>query len=306
MKINRILFLLPFLVLCSCRSAEGEGRVVKKGDKIVVIPAEYTEPFRNPMMGLRDVFSVGLDPVPADYPLPFGSMYKEYIPWDRIERTESDGVEQVIAYCNHRWEGIEEKNIKVIPRVYVHWLGTPAVKDPDSLDGVRFPADLQWGMKEGDPYPMQGGYFDPSFKDRVRKLVAKLGEAWDNDPRVAYVEMGIIGQWGEHHSPMLSPYWKPHDAPYHTDNVTWIPGMSEVLGDAFKAAFKNKKVMGLFSATISQEVMTVSWMYQRDEVEITDDLGDYLLKAGKVTKEEYDERQAQARELLAAGRSGSV
>jgi len=27
--------------------------------------------------------------------------------------------------------------------------------------------------------------------------------------------------------------------------------------------------MGLFSATISQEVMTVSWMYQRDEVEIT-------------------------------------
>lgn len=32
---------------------------------------------------------------------------------------------------------------------------------------------------------------------------------------------------------------------------------------------KNKKHMGLFSATISQEVMTVSWMYQRDEVEIT-------------------------------------
>ena len=32
---------------------------------------------------------------------------------------------------------------------------------------------------------------------------------------------------------------------------------------------KNRSNMGLFSATISQEVMTVSWMYQRDEVEIT-------------------------------------
>ena len=32
---------------------------------------------------------------------------------------------------------------------------------------------------------------------------------------------------------------------------------------------KNRKNMGLFSATISQEVMTVQWMYQRDEVEIT-------------------------------------
>ncbi len=32
---------------------------------------------------------------------------------------------------------------------------------------------------------------------------------------------------------------------------------------------RNRKNLGLFSATISQEVMTVSWMYQRDEVEIT-------------------------------------
>ncbi len=32
---------------------------------------------------------------------------------------------------------------------------------------------------------------------------------------------------------------------------------------------KKRTNMGLFSATISQEVMTVSWMYQRDEVEIT-------------------------------------
>ena len=32
---------------------------------------------------------------------------------------------------------------------------------------------------------------------------------------------------------------------------------------------KNRRNLGLFSATLSQEVMTVSWMYQRDEVEIT-------------------------------------
>ena len=32
---------------------------------------------------------------------------------------------------------------------------------------------------------------------------------------------------------------------------------------------KNRRNLGLFSATISQEVMTVSWMYQRDEIEIT-------------------------------------
>ena len=35
-----------------------------------------------------------------------------------------------------------------------------------------------------------------------------------------------------------------------------------------------------------------------DEVDITDDFGDYLLKAGRVTKEEYDRKQAEARGLL--------
>ena len=35
-----------------------------------------------------------------------------------------------------------------------------------------------------------------------------------------------------------------------------------------------------------------------DEVDITDDFGDYLLKAGRVSKEEYDEKQAEAKYLL--------
>lgn len=35
-----------------------------------------------------------------------------------------------------------------------------------------------------------------------------------------------------------------------------------------------------------------------DEVEITDDFGDYLLKAGRVGMEEYVEKQAEAREML--------
>jgi lipopolysaccharide/colanic/teichoic acid biosynthesis glycosyltransferase len=35
-----------------------------------------------------------------------------------------------------------------------------------------------------------------------------------------------------------------------------------------------------------------------DEVDITDDFGDYLLKAGRVSKEEYEAKQTEARELL--------
>ena len=57
---------------------------------------------------------------------------------------------------------------------------------------------------------------------------------------------------------------------------------------------KNRKNLGLFSATISQEVMTVSWMYQRDEVEITvqpkaesrPDIDQYSIVVPALAKEE--------------------
>ena len=73
--------------------------------------------------------------------------------------------------------------------------------------------------------------------------MANLGEGWDTDPRVALVEMGIIGEWGEKHDPNISTYWAPHDQPTHVNNRTWVPGIEKVLGDAFTKAFKTKKVM---------------------------------------------------------------
>jgi hypothetical protein len=98
-----------------------------------------------------------------------------------------------------------EVNLKVIPRVYLHW----------SRDTQKYwPAD----MKADD-------YSSEQFKRRVLRLVARLGECWDNDPRVAFIQMGLIGKWGEHHSPDVSPE------------------MQKLLGDAFTRAFPNKKVM---------------------------------------------------------------
>ena len=61
---------------------------------------------------------------------------------------------------------------------------------------------------------------------------------------------------------------------------------------------KNRRNLGLFSATISQEVMTVSWMYQRDEVEITvpadeenkPDIAQFSISCSPFEKEEVTKR----------------
>jgi len=219
---------------------------------VYVSPLEYVNAFRNPMKGLRDYFGPGYDTKRLEYPLPYGSVIKEYMQWNMMENVESDGVEKVIEYSNHRWEGVEDINMKVIPRPYIVWMEeyeggyakNTYTDNPDDLNGWHWPSDFPPTVRSDDnDTPSTGGYFDPSFKDRITKLVKKLGEAWDNDPRVAYVEMGIIGEWGEQHDPCISTYWKPVFQDYHVDNRTWVPGIEEVLGDAFSEAFKNKKVM---------------------------------------------------------------
>ena len=70
-----------------------------------------------------------------------------------------------------------------------------------------------------------GDYSSDQFCRRVLRLVERLGALWDNDPRVAFLQMGLIGKWGEHHSPSVPPE------------------MQKLLGDAFTKAFRNKKVM---------------------------------------------------------------
>ena len=106
--------------------------------------------------------------------------------------------------------------MKVMPRVYLYWPGAQEKykANPFYLMGKFWPAD----MKTDD-------YTSEQFKSRVTRLVSRLGQVWDNDPRVGIIEMGIQGKWGEQSDPDLHPE------------------MEKVLGDAFSAAFQHKKIM---------------------------------------------------------------
>ena len=248
------------LLLVACKPSDEEKHPVANLDTttvedgiVTVKPFEYYTAFRNPMKGWREFFGPGVDPKRSIYPYPFGTIIKEYMQWNMMENVESDGVDKVIAYSDHRWKGMPEKNIKVIPRPFIVWMekyeGGYAKNtynsNPDDLNGWHWPSDFPAEVRSNDNNtPSTGGYFDENFIPRMKKLIKKLGEAWDNDPRVAYIEMGLIGEWGEHHDPSIrGDMWAPHTQPNHVAGRTWIPGIEECLGDAFTEAFKNKKVM---------------------------------------------------------------
>lgn len=235
---------------------------------VTVHPTEYTGAIRNPMKGFREFIGPGIDPKRTDYPYPYGTLIKEYMQWNMLENTAADGVDKIIAYSNHRWEGVEDINMKVIPRIYIVWMepwhGGVAkntyTNHPDDLNGWHWPSDIPEQTRPADPsQPITGGYYYPSFQDRVKALVAKAGQAWDNDPRVAYVEMGIIGEWGEQHDPDITTYWAPHDEPAHVANRTWVPGIEKTLGDAFRDAFKNKKVMVRYAYEFKDYEFGIYW-----------------------------------------------
>lgn len=82
---------------------------------------------------------------------------------------------------------IEDLNIKLVPRVYLDWNGDVG---PEGRPRQHWPAD-----------PHTFDYDSAAFQERLQRLVAKLGQAWDDDPRIFAVQMGLIGRWGEHHTP---------------------------------------------------------------------------------------------------------
>ncbi|MBT4816859.1 MAG: DUF4832 domain-containing protein [Lentisphaerae bacterium] len=189
----------------------GKGGTAGKADKgreavelVTVKPAEFPGAINNPLKGFRGYHSDG-----------YGLLHRKYVPWNAIETGAADTVERVIAHtnkiCRHRGKGFEELNVKLVPRVFLDWDGTRGTaKRPKQ----HWPAD----MAEFD-------YDSPEFHQRLIKLITKMGQAWDNDPRIFAVQMGLIGYWGEHHNP--APTAKQR----------------HLLVRAFRNAFRNKPVL---------------------------------------------------------------
>jgi hypothetical protein len=143
---------------------------------VQVVPSPYSKALRNPLKGLT-ARVLGEQK--------WATLTHDYIPWNELENNESDGLDKILAYSDAKWRDLPGKNTKVIPRVYLHY----------STDQEKcWPADLA-----------KDDYSSDRFQKRVVRLIERLGLAWDNDPRVAYVEMGIFGRWGEQHSPAPTP-----------------------------------------------------------------------------------------------------
>ena len=183
---------------------------------VTIRPPPYLPAFRNPLGGMRP----GLNSAKSH---PFASLGRQYIEWNLIENSAADTVDKIRAVTDRLIGDLPTYNVKIIPRVYLIW--------PDR--GKYWPVDLT-----------ADDYSSAAFRSRMTRLIARLGEAWDNDPRIAFIETGLIGYWGEQHTPSFSQ----------------LPaGMDAEFGDAFRNAFPNKKLMRRYPRDLTKYDIGVYW-----------------------------------------------
>jgi len=184
-----------------------------KQSLVTIYPEEYEHAIRNPLKGFR---------ASLDKNHEYATLVKTYIAWNELENSASDGVDKIKKVCDAKWQGCESRNIKIIPRVYLLY----------PRKGNGWPADM-----------VEGDFTSEQFKSRVVAFIQKLGEAWDNDSRVAFVEMGIAGEWGE----MEWPDTKED--------------IKEAIAAQFAASFQNKLVMVRWPNTYNDDIYNFGYYW---------------------------------------------
>jgi len=207
-------------------------------------------PLDNPLKGWCPYTDAG--PIHQPY-----SMVFKYISWRELEPTPGD-------YRFDEWEATWDQGLgrdrHVIFRVYIDY--------PSKPSGLpQWVRDL--GVEER-PYEVYGGgrtpdYNDPRLLAGVERLIAKLGERYDTHPRVAFIQLGLLGFWGEWHT-------YPH--------TEWAPSSDterKVIA-AYRRAFPNKVVMARYARDNAGEQ---AWLGFHDDMfpEDTDNGQDWAFLA---------------------------
>lgn len=154
------------------------------------------------------------------------SMVYFYVPWKKLEPAE--GHYQFEDW-EHEWDVDQARGKHIIFRVYIDYPSEPSGL-PDWLRTA--------GVKE-TPYKDHGGgrspdYDDPRMVKAMTRLIAALGKQYNNHPRIAFVQLGLLGFWGEWHT-------------WPTEKLAPSLETERRVIDAYRAAFPNKSLMVRYS-----------------------------------------------------------
>jgi hypothetical protein len=189
------------------------------GDAVVTF-APAPGPLDNPLKGWCTYTDAG--PIRQPY-----SMVYRYVSWRELEPREGDY--RFAEWEKRAWEEEASRGRHVVFRVYVDY--------PSQPSGLP-----EWLRAKGvgvTRYTDEGGgespdYAYPALVAGMERLIAALGARYDRNPRVAFVQIGLLGFWGEWHT-------------YPRENLFAPEATQRRVIDAYRAAFPNKKLMARYA-----------------------------------------------------------
>ncbi|MBC8139016.1 MAG: DUF4832 domain-containing protein [Fibrella sp.] len=196
----------------------------------------------------------------SDLYLPYTMVFR-YVSWRELEPTEGDY--RFAEWERKAWDGDARATGKhVIFRVYIDYPGLlPGLPDWLKTKGVKttpYVAKELEGYQPGAAKGESPDYESPVFVAALEKLIAALGKRYDTHPRVAFIQLGLLGFWGEWHT------W-----PIEKLFAESAPAQMRVIA-AFKSAFPNKKLMARYA---KDEPGKQPWLGYHDDY-FPEDTGD--------------------------------
>lgn len=218
---------------------------------IVVRPQPMAGPLDNPLKGWCPYTNAG------EIYQPY-SMVFQYVSWRELDPIENDFR---FEDWEKTWDSELGKDKHVVFRVFVDYPSKPSGL-PDWLReaGVKETAYKDYG---GGKSP---DYNDPRMLASMERLIAALGKRYNNHPRVAFIQIGLLGFWGEWHT-------------YPREELYATPETERRVIDAYKKAFPNKSLMVRYARDYAGQQ---DWIGFHDDMfpEDTDNAMDWGFLAG--------------------------
>ncbi|RMG35189.1 MAG: DUF4832 domain-containing protein [Planctomycetota bacterium] len=220
--------------------------------EVVVRPKPAPGPLDNPLKGWCPYTNAG--PIHQPY-----SMVFQYVSWKMLEPVEGDF--RFGEWERREWDVPAARGRHVVLRVWIDYPGKPTGL-PDWLvaKGVRL-----------RPYEQFGGGLSPDYDDprmvaAMVRFIEALGRRYNGHPRVAFIQVGLLGHWGEWHT-------------YPRTELFASEKTQRTVLAAYRRAFPDKQLMARYARGPAGEL---PWLGFHDDMfpEDTDNGKDWSFLAG--------------------------
>jgi hypothetical protein len=174
-------------------------------------------PLDNPLKGYAS-YSGFEQPFPC-------TMAFHYVSWRELEPVE--GQYNFAQWEAAKWDEVGSAGKHIVLRVYLEYPSLP-VGVPQWLIDQGVPINT-YTNSEGFGVCHTPNYDHPLLVAKLEQLIAAMGQRYNNNPRVAFVQAGLLGYWGE----------------WHTYPYNYFPSLATQTRviDALRTALPNKHIL---------------------------------------------------------------